>query len=356
MDLNFLITLIVAVWVLVAVVRRRWSGPLPTTYFARAILDNEDEDEVPSPKLATLVQALIPKAHAATEGTTAWITDLLSHSIHVLVIGGTGGGKTTLLQRFATILQGWGQSVVVMDPDAAAGDWPGCTVLGAGDDFEAIDKGFTWLAHLAGERRKARAAGQREFPALYVLLDEYADIKDECKQAGSVVENMLRRARKLNIHLYIGVQDKQVRTLGFERKSHLLHNTRTVKVEVDPQGRRTATIDDAGTFNVPVFPSPNGIGQSAAQFLRQNTDPDTDTETVFSGINAENSGIGEDNGIGLNTDGDTDLSPRDLAILAILQTNPGASKSGIFAAIGGNRNDVFRRVGELQGELVESTS
>lgn len=247
--------------------------------------EGEEDDEVPPPPLPPL--PLVAPAAAPTPTPVvmqpvhlrpiepdaitlqqraaavwqAWMTRGMSAALHLIVIGQTGAGKTTVLQVFVASLVGAGLPVVVCDPDAAAGDWPGTQVFGAGDDFKGITQAFKAMQKMAQDRRQARAGGQREFPPFWCILDEYADIQDECTLAGVVVENALRRWRKLNMHLVIGVQDTQVKTMGFERRSSLLNHARIVTLRINGSGYRTAQLDDEAPISIPQLEPPRGPTQ-----------------------------------------------------------------------------------------------
>lgn len=161
---------------------------------------------------------------------TDWITAVIDQSIHLIVIGATGGGKTTLLYEIARNLIARNIQVIVLDPDATIDDWEGSYVYGAGDDFNDMLRAIDYIWDVIHVRREERAGGIRQFEPLYVIMDEYADIQAECTGVGRLTENLLRRARKLDIHLIIGVGDTQVRTIGFERKSELLKHATIVDV------------------------------------------------------------------------------------------------------------------------------
>ena len=191
----------------------------------------------------------------------AWMLSHMASALHLIVIGQTGAGKTTVLQVFVESLILRRLPVVVCDPDAAAGDWPGAQVFGAGDDFKSITSAFKAVHTMAQERRQARAGGQREFDPFWLVLDEYADIKEECPQAGALVENALRRWRKLNMHIVIGVQDTQVRTMGFERRSSLLNHARIVTLRLGAEERRFASIDDGPPIGIPKLEPMRGPAQ-----------------------------------------------------------------------------------------------
>lgn len=221
--------------------------------------DDDDDDEEPEQEIRAVKQpASFPKFVAAKESdpNASWngfVTGLLGSANHLIVIGASGGGKTVTMYDLVRNLLENSIQVVVCDPDAAGGDWPGADVYGGGDDFDAINGVLAGLHELMKERRRLRVQGIREFEPMWFIFDEYSDIKDECTLAATVVENGLRRARKLNIHLMIGVQDTQVKTMGFERKSSLLEHARIIKLIKRMDNSRILRLDDETTIKVPKF-------------------------------------------------------------------------------------------------------
>ena len=124
--------------------------------------------------------------------------------------------------------------MLVLDPDAAPGVWPGCQVVGGGDDWEGIERALRGVREIVARRRQRRAQGEtRQFAPLYIVMDEYADVVRNAPAARELVETILRRGRKLGVHLIVGVQDRLVKTLGFEGQSDLRRNfTYVVDVEM----------------------------------------------------------------------------------------------------------------------------
>jgi hypothetical protein len=191
-----------------------------------------------------------------------WLTTLLD-ALHLLFIGHSRGGKTSVVHELAIRLAQQGCRVIVGDPDAAPGLWSGCEVFGYGDDFVAISEALTHVRAEVERRRELRGRGiQRRFEPLYLVLDEYRDVSQFCEEARPLVEDILRRGGKLDIHLMLGVQDKQVKTMGLEGQGDLRKNfTYTVEIRRDPQsGQRWATISDPNgdetpeTHRVPQLP------------------------------------------------------------------------------------------------------
>ncbi len=193
----------------------------------------------------------------------SWLTPL-GQALHLLVIGHSQGGKTTLVHELVRQLAFTGSHVVVCDPDAAPGLWPGCAVSGYANDLAAIEQALADVQIEVERRRTLRGQGrQRTFPPLYLVIDKYQDIgrAGGCHEARPLVEDVLRRGGKLNVHLIIGVQDKQVKTMGFEGQGDLRRNfTFVVEMRADRTGQRWPTVtepadeESTATYTVPHLP------------------------------------------------------------------------------------------------------
>jgi hypothetical protein len=163
-----------------------------------------------------------------------------------------------------------GQRVIVCDPDAAPGLWPGCEVYGYGNDFTAISRALKVVAQEVERRRKLRGSGQqRSFEPMHLVIDEYQDTATDCPIAKELVEDVLRRGRKLGVHLVIGVQDKLVKTMGFEGKGDLRKNfSYVIELRKDRNDQRWATLtasgeDEGVTYPVPALPDPEKLIEQA---------------------------------------------------------------------------------------------
>jgi hypothetical protein len=220
----------------------------------------------PSAALARLTgpgTASTPKPSAVTgtapQPTPAADDDLvetLAGTPHRLIIGHTRGGKTTLIHHMATEWAAQGERVLVGDPDAAPGLWPGCEVRGYGDDINAIGELLTIVQAEVIQRRAARAQGVRRFAPLHLIIDEAQDVLPALDGGLELFEDVARRGGKLNIRMTVGVQDKQVRTLGLEGKSELLRNFQVADVLKSRDGRRVAVLRDAETNQRVTMPIP----------------------------------------------------------------------------------------------------
>jgi hypothetical protein len=211
-------------------------------------------------------------AQQSTLPNAMWLSQLL-HALHLLIIGHSQGGKTTLIHELATRLAAAGVQVIVCDLDAAPGLWPGCAVHGYANDLGAINRVLGELRLEVERRRQLRGSGRRRtFPPLYLVVDEYQDVgrASACPEARPLVEDILRRGGKLNLHLIIGVQDKLVRTMGLEGQGDLRRNfTFVVEVRASRDGRRWASLTDPGndeataTYEVPQLVNLDNLVEAA---------------------------------------------------------------------------------------------
>ncbi|MBX0326955.1 type IV secretory system conjugative DNA transfer family protein [Oscillochloris sp. ZM17-4] len=189
-----------------------------------------------------------PKAQAAQQEAEPAAGELqrqLEDTPHRLIIGHTRGGKTTLIHAMATDWAARGERVLVGDPDAAPGLWPGCEVRGAGDNIASIGELLTIVDAEVAERRAQRAQGVRRFPVLHLVIDEAQDVLPALDGGLELFEDVARRGGKLNIRMTVGVQDKMVGTLGLKGKSEVLRNLQIADVLKGRDGRRVAVLRDA---------------------------------------------------------------------------------------------------------------
>lgn len=189
---------------------------------------------------------------------------------HRLIIGRSRGGKTTLIHEMATHWADEGARVIVCDPDAMPGLWPGCTVVGAGNKVAEIEKVLKVTAQEYQRRQEARGQGQVEFRPIHVVIDEAHEVLPVIDGGLKIFNDLTRRGAKHGIHLTIGVQDKQVSTLGLQGQSELLKNFIVADVLKDSQGQRKAVIQDAVTgkrtaWQIPQMRDPMSLVKTPAQ-------------------------------------------------------------------------------------------
>jgi hypothetical protein len=280
------------------------------------------------------------------------LQDLVS-ARHALVIGQSGAGKTVLSHTIASIRAKRNQQVIVCDPDSRPGMWPGCQVVGGGDDFAAIESRLQHVQQEIESRRKARSEGQRDFAPLTLVMSEASDILAECPTARTLFETMLRRARKLNASLLVDVQDDQVRTLDIQGASKLKVNfSVTVEMRLTPNNQRVAKINGE-EYPVPTLPDPENIADT---YRRRN--PEVVSPPKSNG-NGHHISIDTDTNTNTSTNGIPDIQAKYRSIEGIIEelahlpaTTISANK--IYEIVGGNRNRVLAKIrGIRQQQQVE---
>lgn len=143
---------------------------------------------------------------------------------HLALYGGTGDGKSytaNLLLRFL------GQPAIVVNPHHKPGDFPGYPVVGEGRRYADCAEFLKGLHKLMDDRYKQRAAGQEDYEAINVVLDEYNAIaravpKAEREAFAKIMGDLIAEARKVRIRLIILAQSDRVKQWGFENMGDLL--------------------------------------------------------------------------------------------------------------------------------------
>lgn len=164
---------------------------------------------------------------------------LIEDVIHLMLVGGSGAGKTTVTRALVRKLVGMGHRVLVGDPKVSgptSDKWPGCEVFGDLDEFHEE------LLKIKAELDRRVAAGKQgygNFPHVWVVLDEYWRVWPQHPSIKAVVEEMLRLAREYNIHLVLGSQDNQAASMGLQGKTKLMANfTWIVELRFDTVNNR----------------------------------------------------------------------------------------------------------------------
>lgn len=161
---------------------------------------------------------------------------------HRFIIGHTQGGKSTAMHAMAQAWAAQGQPVIVCDPDAARGQWPGCEVAGYAEDYRGIGLALERVRDAFDARSDLYADGQRDFAPMHLVIDEVHEVFDNVPGARELVLDTLgRRGAKRGIRVTIGTQDQNKDTLGLESAA-VLSNFITAELARDERGRRVATV------------------------------------------------------------------------------------------------------------------
>lgn len=133
---------------------------------------------------------------------------------HILVLGETGSGKSTLVKFL--VANAIAPSLV-LDSHAAPDDWQSMTVIGMGRNYQAIGDEVDRLVALMNNRYEARGKGQKTFEPLIVILDEFpACVANLGKSFTEAIMLLVRESRKVSIRLIVLSQGAEVKALGIE--------------------------------------------------------------------------------------------------------------------------------------------
>lgn len=141
---------------------------------------------------------------------------------HVILLGTTGDGKTTLAEWLHAGMEGehialhphWQDSDDPMDPS----DFEYCRdVIGGGRNFPAIADYLAGLHDEMTKRANLTRAQLRSRPLLSVVIDELPAIAKNCSEGTTeAIISLLFEARKFRIRLMLLAQADSVKILGLE--------------------------------------------------------------------------------------------------------------------------------------------
>lgn len=272
----------------------------------------------------------------------------------VIFRGPKRSGKTVLAHYFAIRRARRGDRVIVFDPDARPGMWPGCEVYGGGDNWPEVIRLMTEVSGEITARRESRTRGNRVFNGMTVVFSEGAALMRYGKPASRpLFEEMARRGEKIGISFFLDVQDTQAGTLDLEGATHLLHNADLViSVRKDASGDRWATVDQ-DTCQIPELPDPEALADEWAA-LRipvpgegEARPPQKPQDT---GIERDTSTTAAEAPSGPQDAPETATKAAERQALALTRWAAGKplSQNDIAALLGGNRNDQIARLKALR--------
>lgn len=198
---------------------------------------------------------------------------------HVLIVGGTGSGKTSLLHTALTVLAGLSWRVWVLDGKriefVGFRDWPNVELVASKVEDQVR------MVHAAHELMESRyskiEAGEArvsDFDPLVFIIDEYATFKKRVerwyrtvKPKGAppqppvfdLIGDIARLGRSAKVHLIIGIQRPDVTFLDGEMRDNFA--SRFSLGRLSPQGAKMMW--DSFAVGVVRTPQGRGIGLGA---------------------------------------------------------------------------------------------
>jgi hypothetical protein len=228
----------------------------------------------PSPALGS-PQLIQPIHLAATQPKTFDWTELqdFNRHPHILILGKTGAGKTTLARR---LLSAWGGHSMVITPHVKPGDWDtSIQVKGAGRNYSEIGRALDGLVAEMNRRYQLYAAGIDDYPAWFVVLDETSSIIAKCANAGAQLTELVREARKVKIRLIVLAHGMTVKELGCEGEGAVRESYTQIRLRGFLGGMPQSVAAQLAEFDYPALV--NGMVADVDQL------PDLATTTALPG-------------------------------------------------------------------------
>ncbi|WP_375510177.1 ATP-binding protein [uncultured Nostoc sp.] len=157
------------------------------------------------------------------------ISDVVSYwqaeDKHLLIVGGTGAGKSTFVQAFASVL-GYSWHYKIYDNDCTVDDWLYLRSLSSCSLFESyssigeqMQADLNAIEDLTQERKQA---GNRWQPKYYLTVaEEMPALVDEIDCARDWIAKQAKRGRRVKRFVAVVAQNDTVKNLGLEGDSSL---------------------------------------------------------------------------------------------------------------------------------------
>jgi energy-coupling factor transporter ATP-binding protein EcfA2 len=192
--------------------------------------------------------------------------DLLSTALkfdRVMLIGGSGSGKTTFMQHMVANKEG---DVIVCDPDDDQDTWPdNALVVGGGEDFDAIEVELSSFVGEKSRRYQDRAQGKKDFSLLYLVLDEWYKTLQHI-EGGKYLKEMLVSLRKVNMGVLVISQSDRAQAIGLSGNFDLMSSFEAVvRLSGVPETGISATIDTGTGPIIVTHPGPFDSGPRLPQ-------------------------------------------------------------------------------------------
>lgn len=167
---------------------------------------------------------LANKALPATAGERADLLAAILDLDNVLIVGGKGTGKTTLLQHLEAARHEAGRTVI-LDSHARPAQWRG-DVIGLGRQYAMIRNAMIGLVDLLHRRYTAFSQGESRFEPIHTFIDEFTLLPRNLHDLDYNIQNysipMLTEGRKVGINAVWGIHSDRAAALGLQGAKDLI--------------------------------------------------------------------------------------------------------------------------------------
>ena len=151
----------------------------------------------------------------------------------VLIYGVPGSGKTTFAQEELNKRLALGHEVIVLDPHAAYGAWPCCSVIGGGMNYQAINDKLDWLFKEVKDRyARIEKEPNPKFRPLTITAEEFTKWSAKVKNSGELFWTALTDIRKIKIYIVFVSHTRTLIALGDAKGAAPLRDEGLLEVEL----------------------------------------------------------------------------------------------------------------------------
>ena len=196
----------------------------------------------------------------------------------IAIIGPQGLGKTTLVEYLLSLIT---HSKLVLDPHYEMGAWPGCKVVGAGMDYDAVSEALATISADVKERYRLRAtvSGYKPEP-VSLVLEEQTNWVAKVDGAGKFLKETLSDIRKVGYQAISVAHGTTNTARGGAAGTAKMRDQGELRIELVEKGLAKVSLKGRETFMLR-YPDPKSYTVAAGRAEVVRTEQQTiDVEPV----------------------------------------------------------------------------
>ena len=182
----------------------------------------------------------------------------LDEAQRCLIVGGSGSGKTTVLQHLVEMKQN--SSIYIIDPHAYPQKWNG-NIVGLGRNYAAIAETLLSLVELMNSRYVEISQGRLDHPPVTIIIDEWRSITHNLPDAAEAIRTLLTESRKANFSIYVASHSDRAKPLGLQGEYDLKEGFTVVRLSFK-DNQHIAMVESLGKEQVPAALPGSFLGYS----------------------------------------------------------------------------------------------